>query len=377
MTQVLHLKKEEIFKLGAYYTPKKYVKIVWEFINPYINKDTVVFDPACGYGDFLEEETIAKKIGNDIDKKAVSIAKSKTDAQFFNVNILKNFNRSIFQIKESERLIVIGNPPYNDITSFAKKGKKNPQFDIDSKIKSRDIGISFLRMLNFLNPDYVCILHPLSYLIKKANFQALREFRNKYRLIDGVVISSKDFYLTSKTSEFPIIIALYENNKDGMDFDYICSFTFKTVEGKSFRISDFDYIGNYIKKYPSGKHKNSDCQLHFYTLRDINALKRNKTFLDYQTQNSICVDLEKLDYYVYVDVFKDFIEKIPYYLGNLDIIIDNNLYKEYKEFFISYALSKRPFLKNYYKNFKIKPFSAQKIEEYFNKILEEKCNENK
>ena len=77
MTYPLHLKKEDIVNLGSYYTHKEYIEIVWNFIKPYINKDTIILDPACGYGDFLYKQTIAKKIGNDIDETAINIAKTK------------------------------------------------------------------------------------------------------------------------------------------------------------------------------------------------------------------------------------------------------------------------------------------------------------
>jgi len=49
-------------------------------------------------------------------------------------------------------------------------------------------------------------------------------------------------------------------------------------------------------------------------MRDINALKRNKTFLKEYQNNAIIVDKNKLDYYVYVDSFKQWSNEIPYFL---------------------------------------------------------------
>jgi type I restriction-modification system DNA methylase subunit len=69
MIYPFHLEKEKLVNLGAFYTSPNYVNIVWHFIEPIIDEKTVIFDPACGYGNFLIKETIARKIGNDIDKR--------------------------------------------------------------------------------------------------------------------------------------------------------------------------------------------------------------------------------------------------------------------------------------------------------------------
>ena len=61
-------------------------------------------------------------------------------------------------------------------------------------------------------------------------------------------------------------------------------------------MKDFDFIGNYVSKYPN--HKDSRQEVaYFYTLRDINALKRSKTFLDKPQANAIKVFADNLKYY--------------------------------------------------------------------------------
>ncbi|WP_297453621.1 Eco57I restriction-modification methylase domain-containing protein [Persephonella sp.] len=366
-----HLDKINLINKGAFYTSPIYVDTVWDFIEPYIDKETVVFDPACGYGVFLSKETKAKKIGNDIDSKALEIAKNNTkDVAYYNYNFLEVFNRTAYGIDEEKKLIVIGNPPYNDITSQAKKRLKKLNFGVNEKLKTRDIGISFLRAFDYLKADYICVLHPLSYLIKKANFNLLKNFRENYIIVDSLIISSKYFNQTSKSSEFPIVIALYKRKENnGMDYEYIKNFNFKTIEGKTFKLSDFEYIGDFINKYPKKNIKIKEGDILFYTLRDINALKRNKTFIEKPIANAVKVDIDKLDYYIYVDIFKDFIRHVPYYFGNLDILIDTQLFRRYKDYFISYALKKYPFLKKHYSNSKIHPKDETFILKYFKELL--------
>ncbi len=370
--QPKHLTYKQIFNNGAYYTPLFYVEKVWEFIKPYIKENSVILDSACGTGNFFYNKNTLKNklIGNDIDKKAIELLNINFPfVQTYNKNALKNVSRQQYEIKDTEHLIIIGNPPYNDTTSQNKKKQKKEIIEIDNDIKKRDLGISFLLSYEKLNADVICILHPLSYLIKKINFNSLKEFNKKYKLKDNLIIDSATFFNNSKNS-FPIIIGLYVKDKKGMDYDYIFNYEFKTIDGNVFKLSDYEYIGDFIQKYPQAKKEIKKDNIYFYTMRDINALKRNKTFLSENINNAVLVNPNKLDYYIYVDIFKEHIDKIPYYFGNLDIIINNSLFEKYKKYFLYYGINKYPNLKKYFKIRKLKDEKVkEKINEYFNKLL--------
>lgn len=368
-----HLSHSAKINLGAFYTPKKYINIVWQKITPFIDEKSVILDSSCGYGNFFDYNCIAKLIANDIDP----IASKKTKENFPNLkthnrNALKNVSRDMFGIKQNEKLIIIGNPPYNDTTSIIRNGIKSSNIEIDRDIKTRDYGMSFLLSYAKLQADVVCVLHPLSYLIKQANFRLLKKFTANYRLIDGVIIDSATFKETSKGISFPIIIALYKKEKTGMDYEFIKNFNFKTINGKSFNLKQFDYISNWVRKYPLKNAKPKNDDILFWTMRDINALKRNRTFIDKFSYNAIIIDKSKLDYYVYIDVFKQFSRHIPYYLGNLDVLIDNSLFLKYKNYFIQEALTRWKFLQSYYKRENIDIQTVRKnINEYFKQLLGE------
>jgi hypothetical protein len=106
-------------------------------------------------------------------------------------------------------------------------------------------------------------------------------------------------------------------------------------------------------------------------MRDLNALKRNQTFMKSYESNSIVIDKRKLDFYVYVDAVKDFGHVFPYYFGNFDVLINKELFSEYQEQFISYALNKYAFLGKFYAGFSPKAGCRDKIIEYFKKLLGE------
>ena len=365
-----HLNKIDTINYGSYYTPKLYVDIAYNLISKYTNLENyTILDTSCGYGNFLRYKN---SIGADIDKIAVKKAKQNTNCLILEQNGLSNVSRNNYGIKESDSLIIVGNPPYNDTTSIINNSIKRENFAIDADLKHRDLGISFLLSYNKLKADYICVLHPLSYLIKRANFNGLKDFTQNYKLIDGIVISSNAFSDTSKMTSFPIIIALYKKDTRGMTFNKIKDYKFQTIDHKTFALNDFDVIDNYITKYPNQKYVSKERTLtYFYTMRDINALKRTKSFIDYEITNSIRVVKEKFPYYCYVDCFKDIIPHIPYYFGNCNIPIDNKEFIKIKDSFIFISCRKHKNLSHLLNNKSPDKFLMHKInvDTYFKNLL--------
>ena len=370
-----HLDLKDRVNLGSYYTPHQFVELAWDLIDSYVDPQTTIIDTACGYGDFLLNKGQSLTIGCDVDETALEIAKkTKNKAHFFHKNSLSDVSRETFSIPEqSQTLIVVGNPPYNDRTSLIRQKIKSVDINIDEDLDSRDLGISFLRSYNKLEADFVCVLHPLSYLIKPTNFKQLKEFAANYELKEGILISSSDFPESSKFTPFPIVIALYQRSDWGMVYDFIRSFPFRIMNGPIFCLNSLDYITNYIRKYPSKRHPPiNDDTLLFWTMRDINALKRNRTFVNNYSYNSIVIDKNKLDYYVYVDVFKRNLHRLPFYFGNCDVPIDDKLFNEYKHYFITDAIKYHPYLGKHYQSGLIeKKQTDSKLDIYFKKLLGE------
>ena len=377
-----HLNYTDTVNLGSYYTPEIIVNLAYSILQKNVPdiKDWTILDSSCGYGSFLAKKNIAKKlVGVDIDEKAIFEAKKIiSNIDFICQNSLLNVCRQNLTIENDEKLIAIGNPPYNDTTSIIRNSIKDTsvQNKIDSDIKTRDLGMSFLLSYDKLQADYVCVLHPLSYLIKKANFALLSQFTQNYKLIDGIIISSHEFSDTSRGMAFPISIALYRKDQNGMTYDYIQNYQFKVKDDGLFRLKDFDTIVNYVQKYPNKKilNKNDKPVAKFWTLRDINALKRNRTFIDSDTYNTVYILMDKLPYYCYIDVFKQYASKMPYFIGNCDVIIDNEKFNKIKECFIAESVHTNPILKNRFKFRKI-PDAKLKIDNYFRELLGAKFGE--
>lgn len=321
-----HLGAASQINLGSFYTPPKYVRLVAEWLVAHGMPPTAtIADLAAGYGAFFELSSLpafqkCRFIANDIDHEALEKGRRWfPTVEWHEGNALENATRGRYGIGDNEHLVVVGNPPYNDVTSEVNHGvkaaTKAPRFD--KGLATRDLGMSFLLSFDRLRADHVAVLHPLSYLIKKANYQTCRPFFHNYRMLEHVVFPSSEFAGTSRTSAFPVVVALYKRVPlGGISYDDIRRFTFQTVEGNSFSLGKFDYVTDHIDKYPGNGR--FEPEILFYTLRDINALKRSQTFLPRRIPNAVDVNPAKLPYYCYVDCFKRYAQ-IPYYLGNFNI----------------------------------------------------------
>jgi hypothetical protein len=339
-----HLQKNKGIQLGSYYTPQKLVNMVHEFIKPYLDnkkKDIVLFDSTGGCGAFLFGARHYNYRIADCDLEACKFLKQHFSRHnIFHVNSLKEVHRNKYLISSSAFLIMIGNPPYNDTTSEFKSGEKGQNI-CDEDLYDRDFGVSFLKSYHKLNADVVCVLHPLSYLIKEANFKRLRDFKDNYKLIRGEIFSSALFHGTG-TGKFPILVALYEKKADGMTFEDIRNFRFNILENdKTFVLSNFKTTDGYINKYPPRKNdvQKSPIGLYYYTFRDLNSLKKNASFITKKHPNGIVVTLESFYKYAYLYSLKSLFNPEDTWLyGNLSPLIDMEEVERDKDLYVVYAI---------------------------------------
>lgn len=339
-----HLPKKTKIQLGGYYTPKVLVNKILSFINPYLEnnkKEAIIFDNAGGCGAFLMDFRQYDYRIADCDLNACDFLKQYFNPhRVFHTNSLKEVSRDKYSIPSSAFLIMVGNPPYNDTTSEFKSGEKGKNL-CDEDLYDRDIGVSFLKSFHKLNADVVCVLHPLSYLIKEANFKRLRDFKDNYKLIKGEIFSSVLFRGTG-TGKFPILVSIYEKNPDGMTFEEIRNFRFNISDkDKTFVLSNFITTDGYINKYPPRKNdvQKSPIDLYYYSFRDFNSLKKNTSFLTKQHPNGIVVTLENFYKYAYLYSLKRLFNPEDAWLyGNLSPLVNIEEVQQNKKLYILYAL---------------------------------------
>ena len=347
-----HLPKEKQIQLGSYYTPEELVNKVCEYIQPYILKNKgniIIFDNAAGCGAFIIGMKKYDYRASDCDAKAYEFLKEHLDnKRVFFANSLIDVSRGKYNIPDNSFLIMIGNPPYNDTTSEFKNGQKGENL-CDKDLFDRDLGVSFLKSYNKLKADAVCILHPLSYLIKETNFKRLKNFKDNYRLNKGIIFSSSLF---SKTGliKFPIIIGLYERDEKGMDFNHIRNFNFSILDSEDkFKLSKYETTDGFIDKYPPRKNdiKVSPIDLYYYTFRDFNSLRKNTSFMIKKHYNGIVMTIQNFYKYAYLNALKNLFRVNNIWLyGNLSPLINKKLLEENKNIYIEYAIQTNSALKN-------------------------------
>lgn len=339
-----HLPRHIRIQLGSYYTPENLVKKVYDFIQPYLSahqKESVIFDSAGGCGAFLAQINGNDYRIADYDAEACSFLKQQFEnKKIFHTNSLIRVSREKYLISPAAFLIMIGNPPYNDITSEFQNGKKGENI-CDGDLYDRDLGVSFLKSYYKLEADIVCVLHPLSYLIKEANFKRLGNFKNNYKLVKGEIFSSAVFSGTG-LGKFPIAVALYKKDTEGMTFDYIRQFQFNILDSEAvFVLSNYKTTDGYINKYPPRKNKvkASPIGLYYYTFRDLNSLKKNASFIAKNHPNGIVVTLENFYKYSYLYCFKRlFFPQDAWLYGNLSPLMDVEDLERNKKLYVSYTV---------------------------------------
>ena len=334
-----HLSSSDQIKQGSFYTPKKIVDLVHQLIDSYKKQNPVIFDNSAGAGAFIKKEKNIIYKAAEMDSVALQLLKKKLpENHIFSGNALLQVKRSQYNISPSDFLIQVGNPPYNDTTSAYKNGKKGKNI-CDQDLFDRDLGVSFLKSYNKLEADIICVLHPLSYLIKEANFKRLKVFSQNYRLKKGILFSSSLFKNVSSTA-FPIVIAFYKKSSKGMNYQDIQKFNFSIMDSKSrFVLNKYETTDSFIRKYPPKKTDTSisDIGLYFYTLRDINSLMRNRAFHTKKSDNSIVVSMKELYKYAYLFGFKQLFQPIDMWIyGNLSPLGKLNLVEKNKKLLIKY-----------------------------------------
>lgn len=366
--------------MGKYYTPVHPVELVQQMLAPILTRhpNAYVADLAAGCGAFIGAFEDYNVIGRDIDPDAVDVL---LDMGFVNVkeaNSLLDVSRVNLGIGADDVLVINGNPPWNDASSMNKRygtDKKDAlSIHTDPDVRAKDLGLSFLKAYAKLSPTAICVLHPLSYLIKSTNFRQLGSFASKFKLTRGVVFSSNEFADLATKTPFPVVVALYEPGE--MTFEDIQTFPFEVFDwvtpedngagagrapaplialtpdsapsapnepapaaqtelmqvqpeapvfqgtGQLLVLSHIETIDGLIRKYPptKGMAQTSDIGLCQYNLRDANSLITSGGFSSSNDDNSVPVQFAEWRQYAYLNTLKRNFGK-DFVFGNLSPLV--------------------------------------------------------
>lgn len=296
-------------ELGAFYTPPLLAELIKEMLQPTLDalNDPVVFDSAAGLGGILgafDEYTV---VAADVDAKIVA---ALGDMGYVNVhygNSLKTVSRTAYGIEETADLVIALNPPFSGACGCEMMN------EADGGVVTKDLGMSFLLAAAKLKPEAICVLHPLSFLSKRTNFEQLEPLASNYKLLKGVVVSSADFEPSLGKTPFPVVAALYVPGS--MTFADIGEFAFDIYEqqrgsmmdtGKRLILNAIKTTDEFIRKYPPKKGMDhvSDIGIYQYNFRDANFVIAKGALSCSLTDSSIPVRYHQLGLYSYINCFK-------------------------------------------------------------------------
>jgi hypothetical protein len=193
--------------LGKYYSPTGAIRLVRALLKGILNPSDLVLDICVGCGAFAFEFAGNEFYGFDIDPVAVQILKKMGFKLMVEMDSLACVDRARFDIPEDKRVVIVGNPPYNDRTSKnRRKSKSQVHAPMDARVDNQDSGVAFMRAYFLLKPRAVAVLHPLTYLLKPTLYGRLANFG--YRLETCVIFSSRAF-ATHGSNAFPFAAALW------------------------------------------------------------------------------------------------------------------------------------------------------------------------
>lgn len=296
-------------ELGAFYTPPLLAELIKEMLQPTLDAlhDPVVFDSSAGLGGILGAFDEYSIVAADVDAKIVA---ALGDMGYVNVhcgNSLKTVSRAAYGIEETADLVMVGNPPFSGARGCEMMN------EADSSVVTKDLGLSFLLAAAKLKPEAICMLHPLSFLSKRTNFEQLKPLTDNYKLLKGVVVSSADFEPSLSKTPFPVVAALYVPGS--MTFADIGEFAFDIYEqqrgsmmdtGKRLILNAIKTTDEFIRKYPPKKGMDhvSDIGIYQYNFRDANFVIAKGALSCSHTVSSIPVRYHQLGLYSYINCFK-------------------------------------------------------------------------
>lgn len=319
--------------MGQYHTPANLSKLVEDVVRPLLDSmpDACVFDQAVGMGALLQPFKGHRVVGWDIDQTAILIMKEMGFSNVGHGNSLVNVSRKTFGIGEEEKLIIVGNPPYNDGSSQHKRQLKTATPNVasicDPDIEARDVGMSFMLAAAKLDPEAICLIHPASYLIKESNFKLLDRFSAKYRLEMGLLCSSEEFGL--RGTPFPVVVALYKPGK--MDYSHIENFELEVYRntsgvllgsGERLKLSNLETTKGFIRNLPpkKGMATTSDIGIYQFNFRDANYVITSATLTTKPSASTIPVQFSELRKYAYMNCFRRYFGK-DFVFGNLNPLV--------------------------------------------------------
>ena len=292
-------------------------------------KDTVILDPAAGTGNLTLQFPTHRTVNCDIDAGSVAILQELGCEDVVYGNSLVGATRAKFHLKDADTLVLGMNPPFNNQTSMHHRDLKAGHVQTcDTALQCRDLAGSFLKLGLELGAKGMVVIHPFAILSKSTNFKGLGSFTQKFRLSQGVLVSSAEFGL--KGTPFAVLIGTYLPGS--MTYEDV-----RQMELPIYRKVDGDLLhqGEFLKlahAHPNtnklirgtpptkGMPQDSEIGLHIFNFRDINNVMSSAGFTTEKSSSTIPIQMSNLGHYAYIQSMRRYMPP-DFAIGNLDPLV--------------------------------------------------------
>lgn len=317
---------------GQFYTTPQVAGLLKEQMDLLLStlpKDTVILDPASGTGNLTLQFSTHRTVNCDIDAGSVAILQELGCEDVVHGNSLVGAKRAKFHLKDTESLVLGMNPPFNNQTSMHHRELKAGHVQAcDPALQCRDLAGSFLKLGVVLGAKGMVVIHPFALLSKATNFKGLGSFTQKFRLSQGVLVSSAEFGL--KGTPFAVLIGTYLPGS--MTYDDVRQMElpiYRTVEGDLLHQGEFLKLAHahpnttkLIRGSTPTKEmpQDSEIGLHIFNFRDINNVMSSAGFTTVKSSSTIPIQMGNLGHYAYIHCMRRYLPP-DFAIGNLDPLV--------------------------------------------------------
>jgi predicted RNA methylase len=317
---------------GQFYTTPKVAELFKEQMDLLLGtlpKDTVILDPAAGTGNLTLQFPTHRTVNCDIDAGPVAILQELGCEDVVHGNSLLGASRRKFHLKDTDSLVLGMNPPFNNQTSMHHRDlKAGHEQACDQALKCRDLAGSFLKLGVALGAKGMVVIHPFALLSKATNFKGLGKFTQKFRLNQGVLVSSAEFGL--KGTPFAVLIGTYLPGS--MSYEDVRQMElpiYRTVDGDLLHQGELLKLAHanpnttkLIRSSVPTKEMPQDSQvgLHIFNFRDINNVMSSAGFTTVKSSSTIPIQMSNLGHYAYIHCMRRYLPP-DFAIGNLDPLV--------------------------------------------------------
>ena len=292
-------------------------------------KETVILDPAAGTGNLTSLFPTHRTVNCDTDIGSVTILQELGCEEVIHGNSLVGVSLAKFHLNESEPLVLGMNPPFNNQTSMHHRDLKAGHVQAcDEALLCRDLAGSFLKLGVELGAKGMVVIHPFALLSKATNFKGLDSFTQKFRLNQGVLVSSAEFGL--KGTPFAVLIGTYLPGS--MTYEDVRQMElpiYRKVEDELLHQGEYLQLAHaqpgttkLIRSSTPTQDmpKDSEIGLYIFNFRDINNVMSSAGFTVAKSSSTIPIQVGNLNHYAYISCLRRYLPP-DFAIGNLDPLV--------------------------------------------------------